>query len=326
MTRLVTPRVRLAVRWLIALVVIGALLSLVDVGAIGQRLRGTDLRLAIPAVVGLVLVHLVAAATWRRLLQDVSGISLAWPATVRSYFAAQALGMVTPANVGADAYRVLAMGDGATRGQLLRPVVVQRLTSIVALAVLGLGGAIALPIDGLGLFVLAVSIVGGAAAWIALALVRPPSAAGWSGMVARRIGWNADTAPGRARVRSAIRDGLGLGLVFHGASLLLALVLVGAVDPVTASHPETVLAALAIARISLAVPISPNGLGVQEGVLVLLFSRLGLPAETAIAAALLNRLALLLTAAIGLVALMAPSRDRSRSVAVARPSRRVAGG
>lgn len=326
MTHLFTPRLRLALRWLIALVVVGALLSLVDVGAIGQRLQGTDLRLAVPAISGLVLVHLVAAAAWRRLLRDVSGVSLAWPAAVRRYYAAQALGMVTPANLGADAYRVLAVGDGASRGQLARPVVVQRLTSIVAIVLLGLAGALVLPIAGLGLFAVGVSITGAVAAWVALAVVRPPSADGWGGALARRLGWNHDTAFSRARLWSAVRDGLGLGLVFHGASLVLGLVLVRAVDPATADHATLVLGALAVARLSLAVPISPNGIGVQEGVVVLLFTQLGLPADTALAAALLNRFALVLTAAIGLASLVAPNPAPARPVTVAHPSRRVAGG
>jgi uncharacterized membrane protein YbhN (UPF0104 family) len=325
MNQLTNPRLRTAARWLVALVVIGALLSLLDVGAIGQRLRGTDVRLAIPAIVGLVLVHLVAAAAWRRLLRELSGVALAWPATVRRYYAAQALGMVTPANLGADAYRVMSGSDGATRAQLAQPVVVQRLASIVAIVLLGLAGALVLPIDGLGLFALGGAMVGAASAWLVLALVRPPSAEGWSGAIARRLGWNGDMAPSRARVRSAIRDGLGLGLVFHAMSLVLGLVLVRAVDPATADRSLVVLGALAVARLSLAVPISPNGIGVQEGVLVLLFVQLGLPADTAIAAALLNRLALLVTAAIGLLCLMAPNADRARPMA-AHPSRRGAGG
>src|SRR6185295_3727965 len=107
-----------------------------------------------------------------------------------------------------------------------------------------------------------------------------------------------------------IRDGFGLALLFHTVSLVLGLVLVRAVDADATRDPWIVLGALAVARLSLAVPISPNGIGIQEGLLAILFVQLGLPADTAIAAALLNRLGFLLTAAVGAAALVSPGAAR----------------
>ncbi len=57
------------------------------------------------------------------------------------------------------------------------------------------------------------------------------------------------------------------------------------------------------ARLSLAVPITPSGLGVQEGVLAALFASIGLAPETAVAGLLLGRLALVLTTGIGVLLL-----------------------
>ena len=51
------------------------------------------------------------------------------------------------------------------------------------------------------------------------------------------------------------------------------------------------------------VPISPNGIGIQEGAPAIPFVQLRLPPDVALAAALLNRLALLLTAGMGATAL-----------------------
>jgi uncharacterized protein (TIRG00374 family) len=107
-----------------------------------------------------------------------------------------------------------------------------------------------------------------------------------------------------------IVDGLGLGLAFHVVSLGLGLLAVAAIDPGTASHPGPVLAALALARLWLLIPVSPSGLGVQEGALALLFSQLALPPDVAIAALVLNRLALLIGVGIGAVAIGRRSSGR----------------
>ena len=106
-----------------------------------------------------------------------------------------------------------------------------------------------------------------------------------------------------------VRDGFGLALVFHALSLVLAAVLVAQVEPAGAGR-WAVVGALAIARLALLVPLTPNGIGVQEGALGILFLQLGLPPEAAIAATLLGRLSLLATAAIGTIAIVANQRER----------------
>jgi uncharacterized membrane protein YbhN (UPF0104 family) len=304
---------RPAVRWTIALALVAIVLSRFDLGAVGARLAATDLRLAAPAVAGLVAVHLLGAWTWRRLQDRLVGIRLAWPATVRLYYAAQAVGSLTPGNLGADVYRVVAADAGAGRARLALPIVVQRLTSIGALLVLGAVGVIALmpgrvPIDA-GTAGAVLVIVGAIAAAL--------------GAWARR-GQRIVTRP----ISSwAILDGFGLGLAFHAVSLGLGLGLVVAVDPAAAARPLEVLAALAVARLSLAVPLSPNGLGIQEGALALLFVQLGLAPDVALAASLLNRVALVITVVAGAIALAYGSSGgwRGDRRATGSPSQDVAG-
>ena len=321
------PRLAKVARWVIALVAVGLLVSLVDLGSIGTRLAGTDLRLAIPAVIGLVVVHVVPAAAWRRLLHELAGVSLEWGRTLRLYYAAQVLGTVTPANVGADVYRVLAIGGDPGRAQLAQPVLVQRLTSVIALACLGVVGGVLLPIAGLGPFLLLAAVIGTVLAVLTVAFLGSARDGGWVGRIGRRLGWTGAAATGRERLRSAVRDGLGLGLIFHGISLVLGLVLVLSVDGQASARAWPVLGALAVARLSLAVPISPNGLGIQEGLLALLFVQLGLPADAAVAAALLNRLGFLLTAAVGAALLLSPSQTGGAPIARStRPSRPSVGG
>jgi uncharacterized membrane protein YbhN (UPF0104 family) len=108
----------------------------------------------------------------------------------------------------------------------------------------------------------------------------------------------------------AIRDGLLLGMVFHGLSLMLGLALVVAVDRSIAPRSMEVLGALAVARLSLALPITPNGLGVQEGAVAALFVALGLAPDVALASLLLNRLALVTVVLLGGLAMATSPFDK----------------
>ena len=319
---------RTGIRWAIGLILLGVLISTLDLGALGARLGSLNVGIAVPAILGLAAVHLVAAASWRRLTWHLAGVRLGWRTTIRLYYAGQALGTVTPANLGADVYRVMATDDGPGRMRMAGPVVIQRLMSIVALLLLGALGALVVPIDGLGPFVAALLLLAvGVGALTVVATRGAPSlrARLVRGPVLRlvqRLGLDGAAGPvtgtASGNVASAARDGLGLGLVFHGLSLLMGLALVASVEPSAVAQPLEVLGALAIARLSLTVPISPNGIGIQEGALAILFVQLGLPPDVALAAALLNRLALLLTAGIGAIALA--RGVRRHTAAPARPT------
>jgi uncharacterized protein (TIRG00374 family) len=308
-----SPHARRVARWVIAVAIGAVLLAVVDLGQTAARLTGADLRLALPAIASLVGVHLIAVSAWRRLTANLVGREIAWPTAVRLYYAALAVGTVTPANIGADVYRVTALADPAAVGRMTRVVVVQRLTSLAGVAYLGVVGALALPIDGLAPFVVAVGLLGAVLTAAVVFLSSSPDrvhrlAGSLAGSVLRRLGLD-DAATFRGRFRSALVDGFGFGLAFHVTSLVLGFVLVAAIDPVVAGQqPIVVLATLAVARLSLALPITPNGIGVQESLLAVLFFQVGLPPETAIAAALLNRLALLLAAGLGAVSLASSSQ------------------
>ena len=314
------PRVRVAVRWALGIALLVVLLSWFDFASVKGRLASLDLRLAVPAILGLVAVHLVAALSWRRLTEHLTGLRIDWRTTVRLYYAAQAWGAITTANLGADVFRVASVDPGPGRARSARPVAIQRLASVGALVVMGILGALALPIAGLRQFVLALLGIG-AAVGAGIVLLSRGSALlhGPLRGLAGRFGVDIGHAPAGPGLGVALRDGLGLALVFHGLSLLLGLVLVAAVDPSAVGRPLEVLGALAVARLSLAVPLSPNGIGLQEGALTILFVQLGLGPDVALAAALLNRLALLLTAAIGSLVLLAGPRAGAPAAFGTRP-------
>jgi uncharacterized protein (TIRG00374 family) len=105
--------------------------------------------------------------------------------------------------------------------------------------------------------------------------------------------------------RAALVNGTSLALAFHLASIAMVYALVVALGGYQAPGP--VLACIAVARLSILIPLSPSGLGFQEAALSVLFTQVGLSPELALATALLNRLALLGTMALG-AALIASGR------------------
>lgn len=291
------------VRWGIGIVILVALVLTLDIGAIGARLAAANPSLVILAVVGLSSLHVLGAAAWRELTRRLVGLRLEWWPTVRLYYAAQALGGFTPANIGSDAYRVIALREsGEGIGNAVLPIVVQRATSYLAVSLIGAAALIVatrpapftvgVTIGALTLSTVAIGI--GAAIVIGSGRLRS--------IRERLLG--PDQRDRRALL-AAIAIGLGLGLTFHLAGVWLTYGLVLAVDPGAASLAA--VAAVAIARVSLLIPITPSGLGFQEAALALLFIGIGLPAETALAASLLARLSLVLTGVLGALALLLPA-------------------
>lgn len=304
-------------RWLAAVALVAIVLTRFDLGLVAARLAGANLLLAVPAIAGLVAIHLVGAVAWRRLLQAFAGIRADWRESVRIYYAAQAVGSITPGNVGADLYRVATVDGASTRRAAAVPILLQRVTSTAAMVVLGAGGMAVLASRELVQRSLAhaVPLALGAGA-IALLLV---GAAGLRYRGHLSAAWRS----GREHSSILLRDGFGLGLVFHAVSILLGWFLVVAVDPGTAARSGEVLAILAVARLSVVLPLSPAGLGIQEAAVSVLFVQSGLDPQVALAAILLNRVALLVVVMIGAAVLVGGRATRRQAtIAAAAPGLR----
>jgi glycosyltransferase 2 family protein len=291
----------IGLRWAVGLAVVAVLVMQLGVGGVLARLAGVDLWLAVPAIVGLVAVHLLGALCWRVLQTAFGATPAAWPALIRHYYVAQAIGGITPANIGSDAYRFLTSrsnGDGWERTAF--PIVVQRATSSAAVSLLGVGALLLLPpAAGIAGWIVSGALVLGAASSAVILLIQ------------LRGGGRRLSSAGRASRGSLVRGtaiAFGLGLAFHAGSILLAYVLVTSITP--AGQPGQIIAALAVARLSILIPFSPSGLGFQEGALAMLFVGIGLPVEVGLAAALLNRIALVMTTLLGLGLLLSETSAR----------------
>jgi uncharacterized membrane protein YbhN (UPF0104 family) len=305
-------------RWGIGIAILVALVLTFDATGIGARLGDANLPLVVFGVVGLSSLHLLGAATWRTLARRLVGLRLDWWPTVRLYYAAQAVGGFTPANLGSDAYRVVAVrGSGEGIRTALLPIVVQRATSYLAVSLVG---AAALVIASrptgfaVGVTIGTVVLAGVALGVLSLVSVGP----GRLRPVRDRL--LGPGAPDRRRLAGGVGIGLALGVLFHAVGVGLTFLLVLSVDPSAATLAA--LAAVAVARVSLLIPLTPSGLGVQEAALALLFVGIGLPAESAIAASLLARLSLVLTAAIGAATILLPTGQAAIAGGTASAGRR----
>jgi uncharacterized membrane protein YbhN (UPF0104 family) len=292
---------------ILVLVAIGAyLLHSVDLaGALERAGRANPLIVGV-AVLVLTGVHIVAALNWRAIVARFGGAPMTAGTALRAYYASQAIGGITPANLGGDAYRVVAArSDGAQWADAALSVLVQRATSFASLAVLGVVALAALP-----------DVVDVAAPLVAAAVALAVLLAIPVAILVRRHDGLAD----RVRRRSfttATLVGFAGGLAFHAIAIGASYALVIAVDP--AASGIGILATVTLARLSLAVPLAPSGIGVQEGALAALFILLGASPESAVAASLLGRLALITTTAIGL-SLIARNPDRVRETTTASPA------
>lgn len=288
--------------WLLRLglgiAIIGAVIWFSDPAAIGRHLRGADWRIAVPAIAGVVGVHVIGAATWRLLGRGLAGVELPWRRAIRLYYAAQALGTLTPGAVGGDAYRMWAMRPAGAgwRGAAL-PVIAQRVLSYVSAGVLAAAAAFAMPVSTNArlalLAVPALAIAAGGAAWV---LYRRR----WSG------GERATPPP---VVRRALAVAAAQSVAFHAMAAVFGLGIILSLD--SSVDLPAALAALMVIRVAAILPLTPAGIGFQEGAFALLLPQAGVSAEAALAASALNRVAMLITLAIGLAA-AADARGEAR--------------
>lgn len=293
-------RLVLAARWALGGAIVGFLLLRFDTRAVAETLQHADFRIAGPAILGLVAIHLLGAAAWRDLSIRLADVRLGWWQTITHYYAAQAVGSMTPANLGADAYRLAAVREPA-RGwaTLLLPIVVQRVTSYVALSLVALAVLVLLPDSASTLPIVLAGTVFIVVSSVVLLFVRRPHLVGGAlRFLPQRMrpDLRGTTLAGRDWI-PALGSGISLALAFHLGSIAMVYLLVVALGGHAAAGP--VIASIAVARLTILIPLSPSGLGFQEAALSVLFLQIGLTAEMALATALLNRLAMVATMALG---------------------------
>lgn len=303
---------------LVKTAVSAALLGLIaykaPVGEAVASVRGLSLG-AVLAVVALTMAcSAVAALRWKRALA-VLGSHQSWTALMRDTLVAGTYNMLLPTSIGGDVVRALRCARRLEqRHRAWSSVLFERLLGLLAMALLSVPGLLMVPgkASGLGIVVAVVAAASVGALVIAhapfqaagrLLSSRAPSLAGAGKAIA------ADLAGPFAMTRSRA-EMLGWSLLYQlvALSILAAVVL----DWGQPRLLGAVLGAVPLALIGAMAPVSIAGLGVREGLFVLLLGRFGVSTDQALALALVWLGSSLVMALAGAVVLaLEPANETS---------------
>ena len=325
------PHRGLAAKALVAALLIAALCLAVDLDEAAAALaRARPLPLA-TALAASVLGVLVSAEKWRGLLL-AAGVRLSLAACARLYWVGMFASNLLPTSVGGDAARLMLTPAPGRRAAVAGSILVERLTGfLVMLGLCTLGLALRPAyFDAPGLrnaFLAAVLALdlGVVAALLAPGLLVPPLArlagrlppGGIPGRAVAAAGRVAAAVAAQARDPAALARALGFSVLFYGTIIVAQHAVLRAAGA-DVSLLEVALVAAVVPLIAMA-PVSLNGLGVAEGVFVLLYIQLGVDPGAALAAAVLRRLVDLANSGLGgplwLAFRAGPAAGRSRTEA-----------
>lgn len=282
-------------RWAFGLVLLFILLGSMDWQNLAHVYKRIRWWLALPIAVAVSATNFWAAWAWQLLLFHFTRRLLPLREAIRLYFVAQAFGTVTPMNLGNDLYRLRATGGkGGRMGGEVAAILLQRLTSVQALLILGGLAAYLAPLAAgvrYTLFLTLAALLGVSIFILGLTFI------GKNWFLAK---FGLFHTPG-ARLWKAAGIGIAMALAFHLSGVVLGAFLVRAAGIPIPFVPS--VAGLMLARLSILLPFTVNGLGVTEGALAFFFSHFGATAESGLTVGLLLRLPSLLTGGIGAVLL-----------------------
>lgn len=284
--------------------------AVVDWRASVERLADASPGWTLAALVLTSLAIPVSALRWRLLL-DVLAPGLRFAAALRYTWIGAFFSTVLPSTVGGDVARLALARHAGGLAPVAASMVVDRALGLAVLLLLGVASVLASPSLVLGAEVPAsappLALACLAAVALGLAAGRRTLAAGLgrlpfasSALVRKAAGKVGELATALATYRHSPRA------LLTGAALSLALNLVIVLfqfATIRAVGGEIPLAAVLVVAPAVTLiaglPLSVNGIGVSEAAFVVLYGQAGLPAEVALAAALLRRVLITLAAMVG---------------------------
>ena len=288
--------VALSSHWLRLCVGVGLLALVLYWVDLGQALTVVAAaRLDVLALLPLVLVadRLIAAFRWYLLVRGKNAAVTYW-GIVRLIFVSGFAGYFTPGSVGVEAVRVYGLSRTISNLALsVTSVLVERLLGLFALTFLVLVGLALRPpglspeygqLAWLALAVLIVGVCALMSPWLRrLSLLALP--AGWLAPVRRGLQKIYAMLDGYRRQPGLMLGSLGLAVIFQLTRCLPAAIGAAALgSPLPFAYFVVIVPVVALVSL---MPISIAALGVRELAYVYLFGLVGMPAETALALALL---------------------------------------
>lgn len=333
----VLRQLRRLIYWLLPLLLLTLIFRRVDLAALRERLAGVHLPLLAASLLLAPVGTLVGAWRWRYLIARYLGTPPAFAEVARQYFISATVGFLIPASVGRDAYRVGVMGRRDGRyARHLAAILAEKATALpvqAALAFALLPCARPLmtpetaPVGRTLLHSVLLAMLGGALVpFVFLLLQRMRLAIRiWTFMEsrARRLLHRFRNASGEPAGSFTLDDLsrpllapapvlslTALTLVIQGlnaAAAVLALAAVGCPTPFFVN-----LFLMPVIFFAFSLPVSVGGVGVREGVFIVLYGLFGVPREAALLASFINFVSTMVIHVIGALLLVrAPSPERN---------------
>lgn len=294
-------------KWTVSLGLIAIILSRVDMRGLGAAIRDVDVAIFAIALVVMSVGLFLRALKWRVLLKVHGADANAWT-LYRTIFISLFFNNFFLGALGGDAFRLYeTFGDTKTKGGAASAIILDRATGFIValLMVIIFGTLLALTyrnLVSLPLFV-AICITALVAAVTLAAVVsfewwihRVPVVRNW-----QRVLSVAEDVAGSLRAYrhhgSTLAAALALSVVFQFVQAVTVLLFV-----IAANADVSFIGVLFISPLVgllAAVPVSVNGLGIQEGSYVFFFEQVGVLGPQALVIALISRLSRVLLSLVG---------------------------
>lgn len=262
------------------------------------------------AAVGLVVVCILISAWKWQLLLRARSLRVGLPELARLYWIGIFFNNLMPSSFGGDVVRLAMARHIGGLAPIGASMLVERISGflvlvLLVLAVVLLGLA---PDDMLGPEIAALALLLTGCGLLALAWWRGLTMARRLAAATPRLQRLVEPMLGKlSRLASAIGEygsdyrtlvvTCGVSLLFNGALILSHLTVIHAVHGNLTLWQVAMVAPLV--TLVTALPVSINGIGITESAFVVLYGYVGLPPETALAAAILRRLVIVLTSLVG---------------------------
>lgn len=282
-------------RWLLRAVLAGALvvalLYLVPIQELIVALSQISLVDIVVLIAISVLLVSVSVWKWRLFLRHL-GIDSSFGRLFSLYLLGYFVNVFTPSFIGGDVVRSLALGSHVNRSHAVSATVLERYTGVVAMLVMAVCACfigrgvtreivLVVVVAGVGCILATWMIVAGWLVKCAVALRMPQSLTRMIEKIHEGVVWGISD-------HNLLTKAFGLSVVFH----LLTIVNTAAVGAAVGWRDVPLGALVVVVPLILligAVPLSPQGLGIQEGAFVFFLHSVGATTGQALAIALVLR-------------------------------------
>lgn len=247
-------------------------------------------RVTVPSMIALLAVSvgliLVSVIKWRVFLGVFAPVSTIWRLS-ELYLVGYFVNLFLPSRVGGDLVRSLSLARPGGRTETLVCTFLERLTGLLAMLLIACGGLLvthqSLPITAIVLLLAAGGWGGAAALWVGI----PPRWFPWPRLSSLVERMERSLAAVRGATPVLIQSML-LSLIFHGLTVVNTQVAAWAIGapPIAFGDLFVVLPLILLLG---SIPLTPQGLGVQEGMWVFFLGQIGVSPADSLAISLVLR-------------------------------------